>query len=73
MRITKENIVRKTVTITPEEIRDFRSRWISYRVCVGLLGKLAREGKMSKNTYRKAVRVIGKRLGFNRWSIFYVL
>lgn len=70
MKATKGNIAAGIVTITPEEQQAIEQDLINYRVSIGLLKALRDSGKISSATYRKGVREIGKRMGFDKTSIF---
>ena len=70
MKVTKENIAAEIVTITPEEQQAIEQKLIDYRVSIGLLKSLRDSGKIPSTSYRKGVREIGKKMGFNKDSIF---
>ena len=70
MKVTKENIAAEIVTITPEEQQAIEQKLIDYRVSIGLLKSLRDSGKLSSASHRKGVREIGKKMGFDKNSIF---
>lgn len=70
MQVTKGNIAAEIVTITPEELQAVEQDLVNYRITVGLLKSLRDSGKISNATYRKGVREIGKKMGFDKNSIF---
>ena len=70
MQVTKGNIAAGIVTITPEELQAVKQDLINYRVTVGLLKMLRDSGRISSAAYRKGVREIGRKMGFDKNSIF---
>ena len=70
MQVTKGNIAAGIVTITPEELQAVKQDLINYRVTVGLLRTLRDSGRISSAAYRKGVREIGRKMGFDKNSIF---
>ena len=70
MTVRIENIAAEIVTITPEEQRAVEQDLVIYRVSIGLLRTLRDSGKISSATYRKGVREIGRKMGFDKNSIF---
>ena len=70
MQVTKENTAAGIVTITPEEQKAVEQDLVIYRVSIGLLRTLRDSGKISSATYRKGVREIGRKMGFDKNSIF---
>ena len=70
MTVRIVNIAAEIVTITPEEQRAIEQDLVTYRVSLGLLKTLRDSGKISSATYRKGVREIGRKMGFDKNSIF---
>lgn len=70
MRVIKENTAAGIVTITPEKQAEINRRLVDYRVSVGVLKSLRDSGRISASTYRKGVKAIGKKMGFDSSSIF---
>ena len=70
MQVTKGNIAAEIVTITPEDLQAVEQDLVNYRVTIGLLKSLRDSDKISNATYRKGVREIGKKMGFDKNSIF---
>lgn len=70
MKVTKGNTAAEIVTITPEEQQAIEQTLIDYRVSIGLLKSMRDSGKISSTSYRKGVREIGKKMSFNKDSIF---
>lgn len=70
MTVRIGNIAAEIVTITPEEQKAVEQDLVNYRVSIGLLKSLRDSGKISSSTYRKGVREIGRKMGFDKNSIF---
>ena len=70
MTVRIGNIAAEIVTITPEEQKAVEQDLVIYRVSIGLLRTLRDSGKISSATYRKGVREIGRKMGFDKNSIF---
>ena len=70
MQVTKGNIAAEIVTITPEDLQAVEQDLVNYRITIGLLKSLRDSGKISSATYRKGVREISRKMGFDKTSIF---
>ena len=73
MQVMKESIAREFATTTPEDVMEFRSRLLNYRILIAILAYLKNksDGGISQATCQRMVKQIAVNLGFSKGSVFY--